>query len=138
METCRGSHKVEDVNTFNLYGDAEMSKSDSSSVVAIEDMTDNETDTDNSKSDEWEVVSMESVPASVVNDVGPMSEEDFFGYDPGDTDTEVLAHHSEETCLDNKLIYNSLDDETVVIGVGLDHGNNEISDFESDFGYEDN
>ena len=138
METCRGSHKVEDVNTFNLYGDAEMSKSDSSSVVAIEDMTDNETDTDNSKSDEWEVVSMESVPASVVNDVGPMSGEDFFGYDPGDTDTEVLAHHSEETCLDNKLIYNSLDDETVVIGVGLDHGNNEISDFESDFGYEDN
>ena len=140
VETCRGAQKVEDVSPFNLYGDAEISESESSSVVAIEDETDDDTDTDNSDTDDngtnsWEVVSFdESVHNSVLNNVEPMAEEDFFGYDRDESDTEVLTHDSEETRLDNEMIYNSLDDETVVIGVGLDHGNNEISDLESDVG----
>ena len=140
VETCRGAQKVEDVSPFNLYGDAEISESESSSVVAIEDETDDDTDTDNSDTDDngtnsWEVVSFdESVHNSVLNNVEPMTEEDFFGYDRDESDTEVLTHDSEETRLDNEMIYNSLDDETVVIGVGLDHGNNEISDLESDVG----
>ena len=63
---------------------------------------------------------------SVVID-SPMFDKKYVDYNA--TDLDKLMNKMEETYLDNKTIYNSLDNETVVIGEGLNHDNKERSNF---------
>ena len=135
VEVGRGKQKVEDVAPIHLSGILDESNSDSeaSSEVAIEDYTNDNTDTDDSDDDlgVWETASIEHDSDSP--DTAGNNKCDLFmesDYDFSDSDT--ITHNSEETRRDNEVIYYSLDDNTVVIGVGLDHDMNEISDFEQE------
>ena len=134
-EVGRGQQKVEDVAPINLSGvlDESDSESEASSEVAIEDYTDNDTDTDDSDGDleDWETISIEHDSDSP--DTARNDQRDLFMESDNDfLDSDTITQNSEETRRDNETIYNSLDDNTVVVGVGLDHDMNEISDFEQE------
>ena len=129
VESCRGKSKLEDVPVLNISNIPVDSDSEDGSHddFSIDNATEEDTDTDNSADegdDEWETVSIEhdsdSSQGSTIYDVDIHSDDD---------GSIEISHNSEETRMDNEVIYNSMDDETVYIEEGHD---NEISDFDED------